>query len=345
MTVTDPTTSPVRQTVPLGPRWPTIDPFLFCAHHDDAYPAGDDVLAPAVPVDDRDLGMDFSGQDGWSMYHGLVVPGFPQHPHRGFETVTFVRTGLIDHSDSLGATARFGRGDVQWLTAGRGIVHAEMFPLVERSGPNPLELFQIWLNLPAADKMVEPYFTMFWDGDMPVVDEGGARITVIAGALAGAEAPAPPPDSYAAHADADVAILHIQLDPGATWTLPAAAGPETARVLYVFEGDAEGAVDVAGTLVDNDTGVVVDPTADVALRAGVRPVEILVLQGRPLGEPVAQQGPFVMNTQDEIRQAFLDYQRTGFGGWPWSEDGPTHAPDRGRFARHVDGRVEEPSAT
>jgi redox-sensitive bicupin YhaK (pirin superfamily) len=346
VTVTDPTTSPVRQTVPLGPRWPTIDPFLFCAHHDDAYPAGDDVLAPAVALDDRDLGMDFSGQDGWSMYHGLVVPGFPQHPHRGFETVTFVRTGLIDHSDSLGATARFGRGDVQWLTAGRGIVHAEMFPLVDRSGPNPLELFQIWLNLPAADKMVDPYFTMFWDGDMPVMRAGGVEVTVIAGSLNGTDAPAPPPDSYAARPDADIAILHIQLDPGAAWTLPAANGPDTARMLYVFEGDTTDAVDIAGTTFGNDTGVVVDPTADLDLRSGDREVEILVLQGRPLGEPVAQHGPFVMNTQAEIHQAFLDYQRTGFGGWPWPEDGPTHGPthgpDRSRFAKHTDGRIEEP---
>src|SRR3954464_11103564 len=178
--------SPVLQTVELGPRWPTIDPFLFCAHHDDAYPAGNDELAPAVPVEDRDLGQDFSALDGWSMYHGLTVPGFPGHPHRGFETVTFVRRGLIDHSDSLGATARFGRGDTQWLTAGRGIVHSEMFPLVNPDAPNPVELFQIWLNLPAADKMVDPYFTMLWANDTPhaiVGDEGRvADITVIAGA-------------------------------------------------------------------------------------------------------------------------------------------------------------------
>ena len=92
MTQEDTRTSPVRETVELGPRWPTIDPFLFCAHHDDDYPAGNDHYAPAVSIDDRELGMDFSGQDGWSMYHGLDVPGFPQHPHRGFETVTFVRT-------------------------------------------------------------------------------------------------------------------------------------------------------------------------------------------------------------------------------------------------------------
>src|SRR3954464_14148572 len=194
--------SPVLQTVELGPRWPTIDPFLFCAHHDDAYPAGNDELAPAVPVEDRDLGQDFSALDGWSMYHGLTVPGFPGHPHRGFETVTFVRRGLIDHSDSLGAAARFGRGDVQWLTAGKGVVHAEMFPLLDRDAPNPLELFQIWLNLPAANKLDQPYFTMMWDDDIPkaeIVDEAGHRVVlrVIAGAVAGITPPTPPPSSWA----------------------------------------------------------------------------------------------------------------------------------------------------
>jgi redox-sensitive bicupin YhaK (pirin superfamily) len=113
----------------------------------------------------------------------------------GSKTVTFVRRGLIDHSDSLGATARFGRGDVQWLTAGNGIVHAEMFPLLDRDHPNPVELFQIWLNLPASDKRVDPYFTMLWDRDIPrhtVHDDDGrsATITVIAGAFAGLTPPA-----------------------------------------------------------------------------------------------------------------------------------------------------------
>lgn len=335
--------SPILQKVPLGPRWPTVDPFLFCAHHDDAYPAGDDRLAPAVPLDGRDLGQDFSGTDGWSMYHGLVVPGFPAHPHRGFETVTFVRKGIIDHSDSLGAAARFGRGDVQWLTAGKGIVHSEMFPLLDRDRPNPLELFQIWLNLPAQDKLVDPYFTMFWDRDIPkhvATDDQGRTtvVTVIAGGLDGIEPLAPPPSSWASRPEADVAIWHIDLEPGATWVLPPAAGPDSLRVLYVFEGDT---LRIADDEVGNDTGVALQPDAGVPLVAGAERVEALLLQGRPIGEPVAQYGPFVMNTSDEIRQAFADYQATQFGGWPWADEAPTHGRDRGRFARHVDGRVEE----
>jgi redox-sensitive bicupin YhaK (pirin superfamily) len=342
-----PDDSPVLQVVPLGAQWPTVDPFLFCAHHDDAYPAGDERMAPAVPLGERDMGQDFSGLDGFSMYHGLVVPGFPNHPHRGFETVTFVRKGLIDHSDSLGAAARFGRGDVQWLTAGAGVVHAEMFPLVEADAPNHLELFQIWLNLPASDKLVDPYFTMFWSEEIPTVvsaDADGRRttVTVIAGRFGDAEPHDPPPNSWAARPEADVAIWHLVLEPGAAFELPAAAsGGDVTRVLYVFEGDTARVADVE---VGNDTAVAVDAGVAVPVVAGAEPVEILVLQGRPIGEPVARYGPFVMNTEAEIRQAFVDFQQTGFGGWPWPDEAPTHGRERGRFARHVDGRVEEAGA-
>ena len=125
----------ILRVSPLGFPWVTADPFLFCAHHDDAYPAADGRMGPRASLAGRDIGQDFSRKDGWSMYHGETVPGFPAHPHRGFETVTIVRQGLIDHSDSLGAAARFGQGDVQWLTAGRGIMHAEMFPLLHEDVP------------------------------------------------------------------------------------------------------------------------------------------------------------------------------------------------------------------
>ncbi len=146
----------ILDITPLGFPWPTMDPFLFCVYHDDRYPKGNAAMGPDASLAGREIGQDFAGKDGWRMYHGAQVPGFPSHPHRGCETVTSVRRGLIDHADSLGAAARFGGGDVQWLTAGRGIVHSEMFPLLDRAQPNPLELFQIWLNLPARDKMVAP---------------------------------------------------------------------------------------------------------------------------------------------------------------------------------------------
>jgi len=271
------------------------------------------------------------------MYHGAVVPGFPQHPHRGFETVTIVRKGLIDHSDSLGAAARFGRGDVQWLTAGRGVVHSEMFPLLDDAAPNPLELFQIWLNLPAVDKMTDPYFTMLWDQDVPRVTAPGVDVSVIAGRLGTVDAPPPPPNSWANRPEADVAIWLVRLDAGARWTLPAATGPDTLRTLYCFEGSG---LDIDGTTIDADTAALLEPHRDAQLTAGDTEVQCLLLQGRPIGEPVERYGPFVMNTRDELEQAFTDYRATEFGGWPWPTDDPVQPREQGRFARHADGRVE-----
>ena len=347
------TTRPVvLSTQPLGFPWPTTDPFLFCAYHDDAYPqsTGDMAVDEAL-LAGRQLGSDFSRKDGWSMYHGNPVPGFPGHPHRGFETVTVVRKGRIDHSDSLGATARFGDGDVQWLTAGKGIVHSEMFPLLDATAPNPLELFQIWLNLPARNKMVAPHFTMFWAEDIPrfTATDAEGRTTHVA-SVAGRIGPvqgapgeggplAPPPDSWAAQPDADLAIWTIRMAPGARWTLPAASGAGTRRSLYFFKGQS---VTIADQRVAGHAVVEVRADAEVELVNGDTEAEFLVLQGRPIGEPVAQYGPFVMNTQAEIAQTMQDYRRTQFGGWPWPDDAPVHGRDPARFAKHPDGREEKP---
>jgi redox-sensitive bicupin YhaK (pirin superfamily) len=337
----------VLGTKALGFPWVTSDPFLFCVHHDDAYPAGNDKMGPAASLAGRDLGQDFEGQPpgsqgGWRMYHGHVVPGFPQHPHRGFETVTIVRRGLIDHSDSLGAAARFGGGDVQWVTAGKGIVHSEMFPLLDAKKPNPLELFQIWLNLPAEDKMVDPYFTMLWREDIPtVVARDGAgkatTVTIAAGRLGDAAAPPPPPQSWAARPENDLAIWTIKMEPGATWTLPAAR-PGTNRTLYLFSGQG---IRVSGFELAAGRGAAVKPDAEARLENGPAESELLLLQGRPINQPVAQYGPFVMNSRAQIQQAFVDYQRTQYGGWPWPSDDPVHGRDEGRFARYADGRVEK----
>jgi redox-sensitive bicupin YhaK (pirin superfamily) len=331
----------VQRVEPLAFPWQTPDPFLFCVHHDDAYPRGDARLGPAASLAGREIGADFSGRDGWSMYHGDVVPGFPQHPHRGFETVTVTRRGFIDHSDSLGATARYGGGDVQWLTAGKGIVHAEMFPLVSTERDNPVELFQLWLNLPRVDKMVDPHFTMFWADQVPRVsarDEAGRRteLTVVAGRFGDARPGVPPPHSWASRPDSDVAIWTLAMEPGANFTLPPAR-PGSHRMLYFFRGSQ---LLVGERAVPARQAVTLHADRAAPLVNGHDAGEILVLQGRPIGEPVVQHGPFVMNTREEIRQAFLDYQRTRFGGWPWPVDDPTHGRAEGRFARHADGRIE-----
>lgn len=338
---------PAPTFLPLSFPWPTQDPFLFCVHHDDRYPAGNGRFGPAASLAGRQIGSDFSYRDGWSLYHGEQVPGFPAHPHRGFETVTLVRTGRIDHADSAGAAARYGDGDVQWLTAGRGIQHSEMFPLLRTDAPNPLDLFQIWLNLPARSKFAAPHFTMFWADTVPrrvETDAEGRRaeLLCVAGALPDLAAPpSPPPDSWASQAEADVAIWTLKLDAGARLTLPAArGGAATKRRLYFFLGDG---LRVADQPVPGHCAIdlAAERPAEI-VNTGTTPAELLMLQGRPIGEPVAQYGPFVMNTQAEIRQAFADYQRTGFGGWSWDDAAPVHGTDAARFARHPDGRVERP---
>jgi quercetin 2,3-dioxygenase len=334
---------PVKRIRPLGFPWETADPFLICVYHQDAYPAGNEVMGPAASLAGRNIGHDFEGKDGWRMYHGNTVPGFPRHPHRGFETVTLVRRGLIDHADSLGAAARFGHGDVQWLTAGNGVAHSEMFPLVERDRPNPVELFQIWLNLPGAHKLSAPYFSMQWAENIPrlvTADDGGpTEVTLVAGDLGDLKAPPPPPSSWASRPEADVAIWTIKMAPHAKWTLPRAQQGSSRR-LYFFHGNS---VRIGGASARPSSAIELHADQDAMLENGSGEAELLLLQGRPIGEPVAQHGPFVMNTPAQIQQAFADYRRTEFGGWPWESDGPVHPRAEVRFARHADGRMERPS--
>jgi redox-sensitive bicupin YhaK (pirin superfamily) len=152
----------------------------------------------------------------------------------------------------------------------------------------------------------------------------------------------PPPDSWASRAESDTAIWTIKLSPGARWVLPAAVASASAvasrRSLYFFKGAT---LRVAGRETGSGVRIELHGELEAVLINGPAESELLLLQGKPLGEPVAQYGPFVMNTQAEIQQAFADYRQTQFGGWPWPSDAPVHARERGRFARHADGRLEE----
>jgi quercetin 2,3-dioxygenase len=206
--------------------WPTANPFIFCVHHEDKYPRGNEVMGPEASLAGRLLGQDFTVKDGWRMYHGERIPGFPAHPHRGFETVTIVLDGFVDHSDSHGAAGRYGLGDVQWMTAGSGLQHCEMFPLIKKNEDNPVELFQIWLNLPRKDKFTEPHFKMLWAETIPKVDHvdiNGKKteVKVFAGSLGNTKAPAPAPDSWAADPANGVNIWTIKMEAGAKFTIPA----------------------------------------------------------------------------------------------------------------------------
>ncbi|MBX2946765.1 MAG: pirin family protein [Cyclobacteriaceae bacterium] len=332
----------IKSIKPLGFPWQTQDPFLFCVHHHDDYPKGNEVMGPAASLSGRSIGQDFTpNKEGWRMYHGTQVPGFPAHPHCGFETVTITTKGFIDHSDSLGAAGRFGFGDVQWMTAGKGVQHCEMFPLIHQDKGNPLELFQVWLNLPKSKKKADPYFAMLWSDEIPEVnfkDESGKSTTVkvMAGKIGDVHAPSPAPDSWAANPENEVAIWTIRMEPGAVWSLPTASAG-TNRSLYFYEGDS---VEIAGREFLKHQAVELYADKITSLKNGLSHSYFLLLQGKPINEPVVQHGPFVGNTQADIQEAFREYQQTQFGGWPWPSYEHVHARNRGRFAKYPNGREE-----
>ena len=331
--------------LPTAGPYPTGDPYLFCVYHKDNYPRGNDKMeAPRIGN-----GSDFDPSADYRMYHGSKVPGFPQHPHRGFETITATIEGLIDHADSSGNCGRYGQGDLQWMTAGGGIVHSEMFPLLNQDKPNPLRFFQIWLNLPAKNKMVKPSFAMFWDHEVPKYksEDNKATATVWAGHYLGVGLETqnqPPPDSWASDPNNDVALVHITIQPGGKFELPKAHEPTVNRSLYYIEGPSGVLVD--GHPVETKSRLSMDPTQENVILENPtnESIEFLWMQGKPIDEPVAQYGPFVMNTKQEIQQAFMDYQRTEFGGWPWKRDDMVFPRDKGRFAL-LDGKESAPSST
>ncbi|MEM1336620.1 MAG: pirin family protein [Bacteroidota bacterium] len=328
----------IQRIFPLGFPWSTQDPFLFCVHHLDHYPKGNASMGPdPALLNGRQLGNDFALKDGWRMYHGHTIPGFPYHPHRGFETITIVNKGFCDHSDSLGAAGRFGEGDVQWMTAGSGVQHSEMFPLLNKDAENTLELFQIWLNLPKDNKFVPPHFKMLWHEDIPVISTANYAIKIIAGVYEGVSAVHPAPNSWAATEENEVAIWNIDIKAGSSFQLPKAT-PGINRTLYFYEGDT---VLIQDRRIHVNSGIDLDPSAEITLEIGRKDAKFLVLQGKPISEPVAQQGPFVMNSQEELQQAFEEYRITQFGGWPWPYPDNVHERERGRFAKYPDGQLEE----
>ena len=267
------------------------------------------------------------------MYHGDKIPGFPRHPHRGFETITIVDKGIIDHADSMGYSARYGDGDVQWLTAGDGIQHSEMFPLLNKEDFNPIDFFQIWINLKSENKRVNPNFSMFWKEQIPKVieynqDKNKIEIEIIAGAYKNHIAPNPPPNSWANEKSNSVNIWKITLDEKAKFILPEVE-KGISRNIYFYYGNQ---ICVNGENIDSNSMIEFQKNNSIEILSKKGLNKILLLQAKPINEPIARYGPFVMNTKEEIQIAFNDYKKTRFGNWKWDDDGPVHGAKYKKFS-------------
>ena len=224
------------------------------------------------------------------------IAGFPDHPHRGFETVTYMLAGHMQHGDNQGNSGNLGPGSVQWMTAGRGIVHSEM----PQQQDGLMWGFQLWVNLPATDKMTTPRYQDIQGDRIPEVDAAeGVRARVIAGELAGI-----------AGAVTDVATdpryYDLRLDPGASISIPLPEGHNA--FIYPYVGDVDAGPESKRTNVERGELALLSHGQSLELKAGMDAAQLILVAGRPLNEPIARYGPFVMNTREQIQQPFLDYQ-------------------------------------
>ncbi|KAI8825379.1 RmlC-like cupin domain-containing protein [Chytriomyces cf. hyalinus JEL632] len=343
-------TATIHEITPAKPMR-TQEPFLFAVYHKDHFPPGDDQMRAPT----RGNGNDFNTSKPYRMYHGERVPGFPAHPHRGFETITCTIEGLIDHTDSTGAGGRYGNGDVQWMVAGKGVVHAEMLPLIKQAEEgNMSRFFQLWLNLPAKSKMVETEQRIHWSENITnfTSSDSLTKATIWAGSLQQREALTPPSNSWSnatTNPESNVHIWFLQMKPGAKYTLPKPAS-SSLRTLYAVEGDEmtlQDPITLTKTRVPVNSAVTFETNANaviIELAASSAAAEILVLEGSPIGEPISRHGPFVMNSREEVMQAFNDYRTTQFGGWPWRGDSFVFPRENGRFLQLSNGdRMYPPS--
>ena len=250
---------------------------------------------PRLPDLDPFLMLDEFGTDKAEDY----IAGFPDHPHRGFETVTYMLDGRMRHKDNHGNEGVLVPGAVQWMTAGRGIVHSEMPEQTE----GKMRGFQLWLNLPARDKMTEPNYQEFGPDALPVVERAGVSVKVIAGAVDGTVGPVRQPAT-------DPIYLDVRIDAGAAFTSPLPAGHSA--FICVYEGSAAVGVGRDAAVIEAQELAVLGDGNEVRLEGRAARTRAILVAGRPLREPVARYGPFVMNTREEIMQAFSDYQTGKF---------------------------------
>ena len=242
---------------------------------------------PALQQLDPFLMLDHFGSDNPDEY----IAGFPEHPHRGFITLTYMLDGHMLHQDSMGNRGDLRAGGIQWMKAASGVIHSEM----PQQSNGLMRGFQLWINLPAAEKMSRPAYQDFSAAQIPAVDVGRTRVKVISGEYAARRGPVDDPHT-------DVTYLDVSLAPGSEFSHR--LRPDLHTFLFVFEGQTV----IGGQRVAAHNLVAFGPGDQIALTAGDLGARLILVAGRPLNEPVVQYGPFVMNTEEEIRQAFDDYR-------------------------------------
>ncbi len=321
---------------------PIRDPFILAAYHFDQYPESNGNFGPNASLEGRNLGNDFDRSNPWRMYHGETIPGFPHHPHRGFEIVTIVPQGYADHFDSKGSKGRYGEGDVQLMSAGSGVLHGEMFPLLNQDKPNPLRLFQIWLNLPSKNKLTDPDYKMLWAEKIPtkIIEqkEGIVTLKVILGEYYGTKSQEPLKNSWASDPDHHVGIALLEMAPNTEFKLQAVSETMN-RFLFFYDGTNPISVENYKMSVNHIADL--NGAEEIIIKSGESPAKLLILEGEPINEPVAAYGPFVMSTEKELQEAFNEYRKTQFGGWPWGneEKDLVNEKDAGRFASYNFGET------
>ncbi len=318
--------------------WDTVDPFLFVSHHYDLYPKGNELQAPPyAEVKGKELGQDYSNRFyGYRMYTGKVTPGFQLHSHWGYETITVVSQGYVDHFDSIGNQGRYGNGDVQWITAGGRYHHCEMYPLVHQDKDNPQLVTQILLNLPLSEKNTEPVVRTIWKEELSVIEGAGWKTTVVVGEFGGKKGIEPPKNSWASDPNHHVLILRIEMEAGAAIEIPSSGSVN--RNIY----STEGPISVDDVPFPKRTRLKMDPSATVTVRMGDTPSEVWVLDGDPIDEKQVSWGPVILGTSKEVRDANNIIRQKEREEWPWQYVNQKQPLGTERFFRSADGSESRP---
>lgn len=317
--------------------WDCEDPFIFTSHHYDLYPEGNVQQAPPLEeINRRSLGHDYDKVFGYRMYDGKVSPGFPIHPHWGYETFSVASQGYVDHFDNMGNQGRYGYGDMQWVSAGSFYVHNEMYPLAFTDRENPVLLTQIHLNLPIKDKDTPNEVRTVWLEDIPVVKGEGYEISVYCGHFADTDGVPANPVSWAADPSHHVKIAMIRMEPGATVDISPTEAVH--RNIYLTEGRAT----VDGQEFPGNTRLKIDPKEGISVTMGDSASEIWVLEGDPIGEKQTSFGPVVKGKFKEVRRDNQYIREHIMDGWCWDYVNQKQDLGTERFFMDGDGKESRP---